>query len=76
MIEQTKILHSIPADELTGAISTPVYQISTFVQQSPGIHKGYDYARSNNPIRNLLEYLIVSWKMAGMAMHLQAGLQS
>ncbi|HET8809496.1 MAG TPA: PLP-dependent aspartate aminotransferase family protein [Flavobacteriaceae bacterium] len=51
----TKILHSIPSDPLTGAISTPVYQTSTFVQDAPGINKGFDYARSNNPTRKVLE---------------------
>jgi cystathionine gamma-lyase / homocysteine desulfhydrase len=58
MKEQTKILHSIPVDELTGAISTPIYQTSTFVQEAPGIHKGFDYARSNNPTRQVLENVI------------------
>src|SRR6188768_4248535 len=58
MKEQTKILHSIPVDELTGAISTPIYQTSTFVQEAPGLNKGYDYARSNNPTRKVLEDLI------------------
>lgn len=58
MKETTKILHSIPVDELTGAISTPIYQTSTFVQEAPGINKGYDYARSNNPTRKVLEDLI------------------
>jgi cystathionine gamma-lyase / homocysteine desulfhydrase len=58
MKEQTKILHSIPVDELTGAISVPIYQTSTYVQQEPGLHKGYDYARTNNPTRKVLEDLI------------------
>lgn len=58
MKEQTKILHSIPADPLTGAVSTPIYQTSTFVQEAPGIHKGFDYARSNNPTRKVLEDLM------------------
>ncbi|MEP7196066.1 MAG: PLP-dependent aspartate aminotransferase family protein [Saprospiraceae bacterium] len=60
MKETTKILHSIPIDELTGSISTPIYQTSTFVQESPGVHKGYDYARSNNPTRKVLEDLIAT----------------
>lgn len=60
MKETTKILHSIPVDELTGSISTPIYQTSTFVQEAPGIHKGYDYARSNNPTRKVLEDLIAT----------------
>ena len=60
MKEQTRILHSIPVDELTGAISTPIYQTSTFVQEAPGVNKGYDYARSNNPTRRVLEDLIAT----------------
>lgn len=54
----TKIIHSIPVDPLTGSISVPVYQTSTFVQQAPGVNKGFDYARSNNPTRKVLEDLI------------------
>lgn len=54
----TKIIHSIPVDELTGAISVPIYQTSTFVQDAPGIHKGFDYSRSNNPTRKVLEDLV------------------
>ncbi len=60
MKESTKILHSIPVDPLTGSVSTPIYQTSTFVQDSPGFHKGYDYGRSNNPTRKVLEDLIAS----------------
>lgn len=60
MKEQTKILHSIPVDELTGAISTPIYQTSTFVQEAPGQHRGYDYSRTNNPTRAALEQLIAT----------------
>ncbi|MDR1878086.1 MAG: PLP-dependent aspartate aminotransferase family protein [Bacteroidales bacterium] len=54
----TDIIHSIPVDELTGAIAVPVYQTSTFVQQAPGVHKGYDYARTNNPTRTALENIV------------------
>ncbi len=54
----TNIIHSIPVDELTGSISVPIYQTATYVQQSPGVNKGYDYARSNNPTRNVLENLV------------------
>jgi cystathionine gamma-lyase/homocysteine desulfhydrase len=60
MNETTKILHSIPVDKLTGSISTPIYQTSTFVQEAPGVNKGYDYARSNNPTRKVLEDLIAT----------------
>jgi len=58
MQEQTQLIHSIPVDPLTGSISTPIYQTSTFVQDAPGVHKGFDYARSNNPTRKVLEDLI------------------
>lgn len=54
----TQLIHSIPVDPLTGAVSVPIYQTSTFVQEAPGQHKGYDYARSNNPTRAVLESMI------------------
>ncbi len=54
----TKLIHSIPVDPLTGSVSVPIYQTSTFVQDAPGVHKGYDYARSNNPTRAVLEKVI------------------
>lgn len=54
----TTLIHSIPVDELTGAVSVPIYQTSTFVQEAPGINKGYDYARTGNPTRATLENII------------------
>lgn len=60
MQTETKILHSVPVDELTGAISTPIYQTSTFVQEEPGVNKGFDYSRSNNPTRKVLEDLVAT----------------
>src|SRR6201994_2762709 len=54
----TRLIHSIPVDPLTGAISVPIYQTSTFVQEAPGVNKGYDYARTGNPTRAALEGLI------------------
>src|SRR5579864_4451391 len=42
-------------DPSTGAIMTPIYATSTYVQQSPGVHKGYEYARSQNPTRMAFE---------------------
>ena len=45
----TRAIHSgQPPEPTTGAIITPIYQTSTYVQQSPGVHKGFDYARSIN----------------------------
>ncbi|MBN8652540.1 MAG: PLP-dependent transferase [Cytophagales bacterium] len=54
----TDLIHSIPVDEATGAISVPIYQTTTFVHSSPGVHQGYDYTRSGNPTRKVLEDLI------------------
>ena len=52
----TKAIHAgIEPDPSTGAIMTPVYQTSTYVQASPGEHKGYEYARTQNPTRTALE---------------------
>lgn len=58
MSTATQLIHSIPIDPLTGAISVPIYQTSTFVQEEPGINKGYDYSRTNNPTRETLENLV------------------
>ncbi len=52
----TKVIHAgIEPDSATGAIMTPIYQTSTFAQQAPGVHKGFEYARSKNPTRSVLE---------------------
>lgn len=52
----TKIIHAgAEPDPSTGAVMTPIYQTSTFVQEAPGKHKGYEYARSQNPTRFALE---------------------
>lgn len=52
----TKAIHAgIKPDASTGAIMTPIFQTSTYVQESPGRHKGYEYARTQNPTRDVLE---------------------
>lgn len=52
----TKVLHAgIKPDPSTGAIMTPIFQTSTYVQASPGNHKGYEYARTQNPTRDALQ---------------------
>jgi cysteine-S-conjugate beta-lyase len=58
MQDITKLIQNIPVDPLTGALSVPIYQTSTFVQEAPGINKGYDYARTGNPTRSALEQII------------------
>ncbi|MEX2238061.1 MAG: cystathionine gamma-synthase [Dehalococcoidia bacterium] len=57
----TRAIHAgQPPDPTTGAIMTPVYLTSTFVQESPAVHKGYEYSRSGNPTRTALESCIAS----------------
>src|SRR6476661_10815602 len=52
----TKFIHAgVEPDPSTGAIMTPIYQTSTYVQEAPGKNKGYEYARSQNPTRKALE---------------------
>ncbi len=52
----TKLIHAgIEPDPSTGAIMTPIYQTATYVQESPGNHKGYEYARTQNPTRHALQ---------------------
>jgi cystathionine beta-lyase/cystathionine gamma-synthase len=56
MKRATKIIHAgAEPDAGTGAIMTPIFQTSTYVQEAPGKHKGYEYARSQNPTRKALE---------------------
>lgn len=57
----TKAVHAgVEPDPSTGAIMTPIYQTSTYVQESPGKHKGYAYARGANPTRNALQKSIAA----------------
>lgn len=52
----TKLIHAgAEPDPSTGAIMTPIFQTSTFIQSAPGEHKGYDYSRAGNPTRTALE---------------------
>ena len=70
----TQLIHSIPVDPLTGAISVPIYQTSTFVQDAPGVNKGYDYARSGNPTRATLESLIAKLEGGETGLAFSSGL--
>jgi len=66
----TKLIHAgAEPDPSTGAIMTPIYQTSTYVQSAPGQHKGYEYARSQNPTRKALEdaYAIIENAKFGLA---------
>jgi len=73
-ITATQLIHSIPVDPLTGAISVPIYQTSTFEQEAPGVNKGYDYARTNNPTRAVLEQLLAKLEKGHTGIAFSSGL--
>src|SRR3989337_1737394 len=55
----SRVIHAgDQVDPLTGAVSTPIYATSTYKQSSPGVHKGYEYSRSQNPTRMAYERCI------------------
>ncbi len=57
----TKVIHAgQKADPTTGAVMTPIYQTSTYIQSKPGDHKGYEYSRTGNPTRAALEANLAS----------------
>lgn len=59
MRAKTKFIHAgIVGDETTGAVSTPIYQVSTYKQDAVGKFRGYEYSRTGNPTRHALEVLI------------------
>ncbi len=64
----------VEADPTTGAIMTPIYQTSTYVQKSPGQHKGFEYSRSQNPTRQTLEKSLASLEGASYAQAYASGM--
>lgn len=59
MKKKTQLIHGgISGDEQTGAVSVPIYQVSTYKEDAPGVHRGYEYSRSGNPTRHALEELM------------------
>ncbi len=72
----TQLIHSIPVDPLTGAVSVPIYQTSTFVQEAPGVNKGYDYARTGNPTRAVLEDIIAKLENGATGIAFSSGLSA
>jgi cystathionine gamma-lyase len=61
-------------DPSTGAIMTPIYATSTYVQQSPGVHKGYEYARSQNPTRMAYERCVADLESGARGFAFASGL--
>ncbi len=74
MSNATQIIHSIPVDPLTGAISVPIYQTSTYVQEAPGVNRGYDYARTGKPTRATLETVIAQLEKGSVGVAFGSGL--
>lgn len=73
----TKAIHSGGhPDKETGAIMPPIYQTSTYVQESPGVHKGYEYTRSHNPTRTRLEECLASLEHAKHCVVTASGLSA
>jgi cysteine-S-conjugate beta-lyase len=74
MFNSTTLLHHITPDPLTGSISVPIYQTATYVQEAPGVNKGYDYARTNNPTRAVLESLAAKLEEGSTGIAFASGL--
>jgi cystathionine gamma-lyase len=71
----TKAIHAgIEPDPSTGAVMTPIYQTSTYAQASPGEHKGYEYARTQNPTRSVLEKNLAALENGTEAICFSSGL--
>jgi cystathionine beta-lyase len=71
----TKAIHAgVEPDSATGAIMTPIYQTSTYVQASPGEHQEYEYSRSQNPTRKALEKSIASLENAEYGLCFASGI--
>ena len=71
----TKVIHAgLKPDPTTGAIMTPIYQTSTYIQASPGNHKGYEYSRTQNPTRHALEENLASLENAHHALVFASGM--
>lgn len=66
---ETKLVHISTPDVLTGAISTPIYQTSSYVQEEPDVNKGFAYTRTANPTRKVVEQAIAELEggIAGFA---------
>src|SRR3979411_2178460 len=72
---ETRAIHAgQEPDPATGAIVTPIYQTSTFVQEAVGVNKGYDYARVANPTRSALQVALASLENAAHGVAFSSGL--
>ncbi len=77
MAFETKVIHAgVYPDEQTGAVMTPIYQSSTYAQASPGEHKGYEYSRTDNPTRTVLQNQLAILENAEKCLVFSSGLAS
>jgi cystathionine beta-lyase len=71
----TKVIHAgIHPDPSSGAIMTPIFQTSTYVQDAPGVHKGYEYARTQNPTRDVLQNQLAALENGNYGISFASGL--
>ena len=71
----TKVIHAgLQPDPATGAVMTPIYQTSTYAQEEPGKHKGFEYARTQNPTRSALERNLAALENGTKAVCFSSGL--
>lgn len=71
----TKVIHAgIEPDASSGAIMTPIFQTSTYVQESPGVHKGFEYARTQNPTRDVLQKQLAALENGNFGVCFSSGL--
>jgi cystathionine gamma-lyase len=71
----TRVIHGGQRpDPQTGAVMTPIYLSSTYVQESPGVHKGYDYARTRNPTRDALQAALANLENGTAAFAFASGM--
>ncbi len=73
--DYTKVVHAgVEPDPRTGAIMTPIFQTSTYVQEAPNVHKGWDYSRAGNPTRDALEEAFAALEGAKYGLAFSSGL--
>ena len=74
---ETQVIHAgIEPEPITGAVMTPIFQTSTYAQASPGEHKGYEYSRTDNPTRTVLQAQLAARERGDKALVFASGLSA
>lgn len=72
---ETIAVHAgVTPEPMTGAIMTPIFQTSTYVQAEPGVHKGYEYSRTDNPTRTVLQQALAELESGAYGLAFSSGL--